>query len=57
MARDSTAANLILEGLAFNEDFEISLQLDEKLFLEVRLEGECPLLGQVGPNASLLLGF
>lgn len=57
MARDSTAANLILEGLAFNEDFEISLQLDEKLFVEVKLEGECALLGQVGPNASLLLGF
>jgi hypothetical protein len=57
VARDSMAANLILESLAFNEDFEVSLQLDEKLFIEVSLEGESPLLGQVGPNASVLLGF
>jgi hypothetical protein len=33
--RDTSKANKILENLAFNEDFEINLQIDEKIFIEV----------------------
>ena len=35
VARDTTQANRILENLAFNEDFEINLQIDEKIFVEI----------------------
>lgn len=38
VARDSTFANSILESLAFNEDFEVNLQLDEKVFVQIALE-------------------
>jgi hypothetical protein len=57
VARDSTQANSILEALAFNEDFEINLQLDEKVFVEFSLEGEPLTFEKVGHNISLLLGF
>lgn len=58
VAKDIVLAKKILNDLAFNEEFEVNLDVTNKLFLRLDLTSQ-PLLrvAQVGCNVTNLLGF
>lgn len=40
VARDNKRARKVLEKLSFNEDFEVNLQMNEKIFIKTQLMEE-----------------